>query len=74
MMMPEAKMHPLRRYRRLRNITLETLAERASCSPAHLSAIEKSASVPSLPLVKRLVDETGLAWEDFLPVPAEAVE
>ena len=59
----EDDLHPLRRWRKEKGVTLATLAETVGVSPSHLSEIERSLDSPSLGLASRLslatIDERG---------------
>ena len=57
--------HPLRRYRREKNLTLEALARDARVAKSTISRIERLHIAPSLGLVQRLVEITGLSATDF---------
>ena len=66
--------HPLRRWRKDRSVTLAVLGEQAAVSPSHLSEIERGLNAPSLNLAARLSGATGgeVAVEEF--VKREAAE
>lgn len=64
--------HPLTAYRRKHGLTLEALAQRAGTSKATLSRIENNGSDPSVALIRRLMEQTGLPWEAFDPARAAA--
>lgn len=54
----------LRFARRTKGLTLKQLAERSECSESLLSRIENGKTLPSLPLIHRLVRvlETNISW------------
>jgi len=59
--------HPLRTYRRLRDITLEQLAAEAGLSKSHLSEIE-TGKRPGARTIDILAKKTGLSHADFFPL------
>jgi transcriptional regulator with XRE-family HTH domain len=50
----EDDLHPLRRWRMEKGVTLATLAKAVGVSPSHLSEIERLIDCPSLDLASRL--------------------
>ncbi len=65
--------HPLRRYRQEKGLTLERLAERVRVSEATLSRIETGLQNPGLDILRRLVDATGIDPSELRPDLAEAM-
>ncbi len=65
--------HPLRRYRQEKGLTLEQLAERVRVSEATLSRIETGLQNPGLDILRRLVDATGIDPSELRPDLAEAM-
>ncbi len=65
--------HPLRRYRQEKGLTLEQLAERVRVSEATLSRIETRLQNPGLDILRRLVDATGIDPSELRPDLAEAM-
>ncbi|MFE6778996.1 helix-turn-helix domain-containing protein [Streptomyces sp. NPDC057702] len=62
----------LRDLRRRSGLTLETAAQRAGLSPAHLSRLETGRRQPSLPMLLALARTYGITVSDLLgEVPAE---
>jgi transcriptional regulator with XRE-family HTH domain len=59
-------MHPVKRYRELHGLTLRQLADLVNTTDATVSRIENGLQNPSLALLQRFVDRTGLKAEDFL--------
>jgi transcriptional regulator with XRE-family HTH domain len=55
--------HPLRRWRKDRDVTLAALAGKVGVTPSHLSEIERGSNTPSLELAAKLsqatTDEAG---------------
>jgi transcriptional regulator with XRE-family HTH domain len=51
--------HPLRSWRRDKNLRLEDLAEMAGTTKSHLSRIEAGMTQPAIDLLRRLVRATG---------------
>ncbi len=66
--------HPLRRYRKDTETTLDALAEKIGATAATLSRIETGKQDPSLDLVRRLIEATGgaVSASDFLSAPQPA--
>jgi transcriptional regulator with XRE-family HTH domain len=62
----EMNMHPARRYRKLHGLTLRQLGDVVEATGATISRIENGLQKPSLALLQRFVDRTGLRAEDFL--------
>ena len=58
--------HPARRYRKEHGLTVQALANIVGVSKVTVSRIENGLQTPSLALVQRFVDRTGLRAEDFL--------
>ena len=67
----EQQVHPLRRWRKRNEITLEALGERVGVTGSHLSEIERGLSGISFELACKLNQETGLALQDFAREAAE---
>lgn len=65
-------MHPLRRWRKLKGVTLAALASEVEVTPSHLSEIERGKNGASLGLLKRLAKATH--GEVSLDEIAEAAE
>jgi transcriptional regulator with XRE-family HTH domain len=65
-MVKRLKMHPVKQYRELHDLTLSELADLVDTSDATISRIERGLQNPSLALLQRFVDRTGLKAEDFL--------
>jgi transcriptional regulator with XRE-family HTH domain len=59
-------MHPVRSYRELHGLTLRQLADIVDTTESTVSRIERGLQNPSLALLQRFVDRTGLRAEDFL--------
>ena len=57
--------HPLRRYRREHEITLDELAAVAETSAVTVSRIERRQRRPAVPLLIRLSEATGLSIEEL---------
>jgi transcriptional regulator with XRE-family HTH domain len=60
------RMHPVKRYRELHGLTLRQLADLVDTTDATVSRIERGLQSPSLALLQRFVDRTGLKAADFL--------
>jgi transcriptional regulator with XRE-family HTH domain len=65
-MVKRLKMHPVKQYRELHDLTLRELAVLVDTTDATISRIERGLQNPSLALLQRFVDRTGLKAEDFL--------
>jgi transcriptional regulator with XRE-family HTH domain len=58
--------HPLRRYRREKQLTLEQLADQAGTSFVTISRIEGRKQRPGHDLLIRLADITGISIDDLV--------
>jgi transcriptional regulator with XRE-family HTH domain len=58
--------HPIKRWRFERGLTLDKAARRLKTSAAHLSEIERHRKMPSLTLAYRISDRTGLSLEQIV--------
>ncbi len=65
--------HPLKTWRRSQTpkVTLAALAQRVGVTATHLSEVENYKNEPSLNLVDRLSNETGLEMKAFVLPSAE---
>ena len=64
--------HAMRRYRREKAIPLDKIADAVGVSRGTISRIERGKQNPSMELVRRLIEKTGLSAHDFIPPePAE---
>ena len=59
-------MHPLRRYREAKGLTLEAMANMLRVSGATISRIENGSQDPSMELLRRIVEHTDVKADDFL--------
>jgi transcriptional regulator with XRE-family HTH domain len=61
--------HALRKYRHEAGKSLQEVAERSKTTRATLSRIENGLQIPSLDLVKRIIEAThgAVTANDFLP-------
>jgi transcriptional regulator with XRE-family HTH domain len=62
---PEAARHPLARWRVVRDLTQEQLAERSGVGRMTIARIESSSGDPRVATARRLADALGVAIEDI---------
>jgi transcriptional regulator with XRE-family HTH domain len=63
----------LRRWRRDRDLSLETLAGQIGCAASYLHDLERGKKAPSLPMLERIIKTTGIPASVLLgenPMPA----
>lgn len=56
----------IRQYRLAKNLSQETLSERANVTPAHFSHIERGNTKPSLPTLIRIANALNVSIDDLL--------
>lgn len=66
--------HPLRRYRKDHELSLEQLASNVGATAATISRIETGRQKPGIDLLQRLRDETKIPVEQLRPDLAEAMK
>ena len=60
------KAHPQRTYREANALSLAALASKVGTTRQYLSMIELGTATPSLDMVRKLCEETGLSADDYV--------
>jgi transcriptional regulator with XRE-family HTH domain len=61
-------MNALDQYLSARNETASSFAERCGCDVSSITRIRNGEMIPGLALAKKIVDASGLTFEDLMPM------